>query len=346
MVSRRAQGEESRQVERVKAGDEPTFTALMERHRRELHVHCYRMLGSFEAAEDLVQETFLRAWRARAGFEGRATVRAWLYRIATNACLDSLKSDLRRALPHQVAPANVPGEALPPLPEVLWLEPYPDRLLDELPSRQPEPDAVVITRETIELAFLAAIQLLPPRQRAVLILREVLHWSATETASLLDISVPAVNSALQRARATLQRHRAAGTLDLVAASDASDAERALVERFVSAHERGDAAAVVELLSEDARATMPPYPFWFDGRDAVASSLELSLGPKAAGELRGMSTRANRQPAAAFYLRRWGDSRYRAFAIDVLRVENGRIAEITGFHGGDRLFAAFGLPPMI
>ncbi len=176
------------------AGDEPAFAALTERHRRELHVHCYRMLASFDEAEDAVQETFLRAWRSRASFEGDSLFRAWLYRIATNVCLDLRRSSSRRV------------RELRSLAEVPWLQPYPDRLLDEVAPTDDQPDAVVVARETIELAFLAAMQVLPPRQRAALILRDVLGWPARETASLLDSSVAAANSALQRARATMQEH--------------------------------------------------------------------------------------------------------------------------------------------
>jgi RNA polymerase sigma-70 factor, ECF subfamily len=219
------------------AGDETAFGELVERHRRELHVHCYRLLGSFEDAEDLVQETFLRAWRKRASFEGRSTFRAWLYRIATNACLDALERRPR------VVPPHAGGQ---PVAEVPWLQPYPDQLLDGVAPSDEEPEAEVVARETIELAFIAAIQLLPPRQRVVLIAGDVLGWSAAESAALLDVSVAAVNS------------------------------------------------------------------------------------------------ANRQPALAAYVRRSGDSQYRAFAIDVLRVEDGLIADVIAFRPD--VFPAFGLPP--
>jgi RNA polymerase sigma-70 factor (TIGR02960 family) len=316
-------------VEAALAGDERAFAELVERHRRELHVHCYRMLGSFEEAEDLVQETFLRAWRGRGRFEGRAGFRAWLYRIATNACLDALRSSRRR----------VPS--LHSFAEVPWLQPYPDRLLDELAPSDTEPDAVVVARETIELTYLAVIQLLPPRQRAVLILRDVLDWSAAETASALDTSVAAANSALQRARTTLRARLPARPSEW-SGSAPSEQERLLLEGFIDAHERADAAAAAALAREDIRVTMPPHPWCFDGLATIKALLEQGLTEP--GEWRLLPTRANRQPAAASYLRAPGDTELRAFKLDVLRLEGGRIAEITTFDTA--LFPAFGLPPTL
>jgi RNA polymerase sigma-70 factor (TIGR02960 family) len=310
-------------------GDESAFATLVERHRRELHVHCYRMLGSFEEAEDLVQETFLRAWRGRDSFEGGAGVRAWLYRIATNACLDALRRSRRR----------VPS--LHSFAEVPWLQPYPDRLLDEIAPSEDEPDAVVVAKETIELTFLAVIQLLPPRQRAVLIVRDVLGWSASETAALLDVTVAAANSALQRARATLRERLPARPSDWDGAAP-SDQERALLAGFIDAHERADAAAAAALAREDIRITMPPHPWCYDGLALIAPLLQQGLSEP--GDWRLLPTRANRQPAAASYLRARGDDRFRAFKLDVLRVEGGLIAEITTFDA--RLFPAFGLPPTL
>jgi RNA polymerase sigma-70 factor (TIGR02960 family) len=309
--------------------EESAFAARTERHRRELHVHCYRMLGSFEEAEDAVQETFLRAWRSRERFEGGPLFRAWLYRIATNACLDALRRSQRR----------VP--ALRSFAEVPWLQPYPDRLLDEIAPSDEEPDAVVVARETIELAFIAVIQLLPPRQRAVLILRDVLDWSAKETASLLELSVPAANSALQRARATMEEHSAAGRPEPSAAALTED-ERALLAGFIDAHERADAEAAAALAREDIRVTVPPNPWLFEGLEAIAPLLHEGMsGP---GEWRLLPIRANRMPAAASYLREWEGSEFRAFKIDVLRVEDGGIAEITTFDAS--LFPAFGLAPTL
>ena len=306
--------------------DETAFSGMTERHRRELHVHCYRMLGSFEDAEDTVQETFLRAWRRRETFEGRSTFRAWLYRIATNACLDALRISRRR-------PSTVQSFA-----EVPWLQPYPDRLLDELAPSDTQPDAVVVARETIELTYLAVIQLLPPRQRAVLILRDVLDWSAAETAAMLEMSVAAANSALQRARATLRR-RLPGRPSEWSGSEPSQEERLLLEAFIDAHERADAAAAAALARDDIRVTMPPHPWCFEGLEAIRPMLEEGLtGP---GEWRLVPTWANRQPTAASYLKAPGDTEFRAFKLDVLRLEGGRIAEITTF--GATLFPAFGLP---
>ena len=308
--------------------DGPTFQAAAERHRRELHVHCYRMLASFDEAEDAVQETLLRAWRARERFEGDTLVRAWLYRIATNVCLDLIRARSRRVVElHSHA-------------EVGWLQPYPDRLLDEMAPPEDEPDAVVVRRETIELAFLAALQVLPPRQRAALVLRDVLGVPAAETATMLDTSVAAANSALQRARATMQEHLPSHRLDWSAAPP-SPAERALLDRFVDAQERCDHAAALTIVTEDVRVTMPPAPYVFDGRDAIRTLLERAFGPDRDGDWRLRPTSANRMPAAASYLRRPGDTTFRAFKLDVLRIEDGAIAEITTF--GHSLFSHFGLP---
>jgi RNA polymerase sigma-70 factor (TIGR02960 family) len=307
--------------------DEATFHQLSERHRRELHVHCYRMLGNFEEAEDLVQETYLRAWRRRERFEGGALMRAWLYRIATNACLDALRQSKRRvASMHSFA-------------EIPWIQPYPDHLLDEIAPSEEQPDVKVVAKETIELSYLAVIQLLPPRQRAVLILRDVLDWSASETAAALDMTVAAANSALQRARATLDERLP--SRDAVAA-EANVDERALLDRLIDAHERADVAAAVALMRDDVRITMPPRPWLFEGLDVVRPMLEEGLG--AEGVWRLVLTRANRMPAAASYLRAWDDTEFRAFKIDVIRLENGLVAEFTTF--GNGLFEAFGLPEVL
>jgi RNA polymerase sigma-70 factor (TIGR02960 family) len=304
-----------------------SFETLVQRHHRELHVHCYRMLASFDEAEDAVQETFLRAWRSREAFEGEA-FRAWLYRIATNVCLDLIRSRSRR-VPELHSFAEVP-----------WLQPYPDRLLDEIAASEDEPDAVVVERETIELAFLAALQVLPPRQRVALIVRDVLGWPATEAASLLKTSVAAANSALQRARETLKEHLPARRADWSAARPTAE-ERALLARFIDAHERCDAAAAVAIAAQDIRVTMPPNPFLFDGLAAVVPLIERAFGPEREGDWRLVPTEANRMPTAASYLRRPGDSVFRPFKLDVLRIEDGAITEITTF--GSDLFPSFGLP---
>ena len=309
------------------AGEEPAFAEITERHRRELHVHCYRMLASFEEAEDAVQETLLRAWRSRDTFDG-SMIRAWLYRIATNVCLDMLRRTSRRLTTvHNFS-------------EVPWLQPYPDSLLDEVASRSDEPDALIVERETIELAFLAAMQVLPPRQRAALIARDVLGWPAIETASLLETSVAAANSALQRARATMQEHLPARRSEW-SAGEPSAEERALLEQFIDAHERGDAALAISIASQDLRITMPPAAYLFEGIDTIAPLLRNALRE---GEWRLVPTMANRMPTAASYLRAPGDTVFRAFKLDVLRVADGRIAEITTF--GHALFKEFGLSAVL
>jgi RNA polymerase sigma-70 factor (TIGR02960 family) len=304
--------------------DEAAFTALAEPHRRELHVHCYRMLASFDEAEDAVQETFLNAWRGRSGFEGGSQFRAWLYRIATNVCLDMLRRSSRRAGTRSLA-------------EVPWIQPYPDLLLDQAAPAGEQPEAVAIERETISLAFLAALQALPPRQRAALIARDVLGWPANQTAEALGTSVAAANSALQRARTTMQSHLPARRADWSARTP-SAAERELLDQFIEAHERLDTEAAIAVAARDLRITMPPFPFLYDGADSIRP---LMADAAQMGEWRVIPTAANRMPAAAGYLRRPGDSLFRAFKLDVMRMDAGLIEEITTF--GANLFPAFGLP---
>jgi RNA polymerase sigma-70 factor (TIGR02960 family) len=314
----------------VRAGDSVAFAALADRHRRELHVHCYRMLGSFDEAEDLVQETLLRAWRFRDTFDG-PHFRAWLYRIATNACLDAHRRDARR-VPSLASFADVP-----------WITPYPDRLLDEVAPSDDEPDRLVVARETVELAFIAALQLLPPRQRAVLLARDVLGWTADETSTQLDMTVASANSALQRARATLARHLPEHRLDW-STTELTDDEREILALFIDAHERQDAAASAALLRDDARITMPPAPFCFEGKETIVRSLETAFGVESVGEWRLLPTVANRMPTAASYLREPGDTEFRAFKLDVIRVVDGKVAEVTTF--GHALFPHFALPPTL
>ena len=312
------------------AGDEPAFAELTRRYRRELHVHCYRMLASFDDAEDAVQDTLLRAWRSRAGFAAGTQYRAWLYRIATNVCLDQLRARSRQA------------KAMESGAEVPWLQPYPDQLLDQA-AGDDQPDAVAVQRETIELAFLAALQFLPPRQRAALIMRDVLGWPATETAALLQTSVAAANSAVQRGRAVLREHLPAKRTEWQAGQPTT-AERELLQRFIEAHERFDAVAVAEISAADIRVTMPPYPYCYQGLAGLKPLLERAFGPDRDGDWRLLPTAANRMPAAVSYLRRPGDTEYRAFKLDVLRIYGGVIAEITTF--GTALLPAFGLPPTL
>jgi RNA polymerase sigma-70 factor (TIGR02960 family) len=297
----------------------------LERHRRELHVHCYRMLASFEEAEDAVQETFLKALRGWDSFDQGPLLRAWLYRIATNVCLDMIRRGARQL------------SAIRSLAEVPWLQPFPDRML---PSEE-EPDSVVVHRETIELAFIAAMQLLPARQRAAFIARDVLGWPAKDTAVLLDISVAAANSALQRARATMQENLPARRTDWSGA-ELSDEERGLLARFIDAHERCDTDEAIAIAAEDIRITMPPYPALYEGLAGLAPLVERGLGENREGDWRLLPTSANRLPTAASYLRLHGDSVFRLFKFDVLRVENGRIAEITTF-GPAAVRTAFDLP---
>jgi len=305
--------------------DEPAFTTLAERHRRELHVHCYRMLGSFEDAEDTVQETFLRAWRRRETFEGRSTFRAWLYRIATNACLDLLAK--RR-------PEPATGG------EVLWLQPYPDRLLDELVADGADaPDALAVAQETIELAYVAAVQHLAPRPRAVLVLRDVLGWPARDVAELLGDSVNSVNSALQRARAGLREHLPAERQDWGSA-EADAGARDVVRRFVAAGMAKDVEGLAALLRDDVRWSMPPTPGLDVGRDAVVATWVVDGFPDL-GRLRFVTTSVNRQPATAAYLWHEDEGAYLPLTIDVLRIAGGAITEIVTFHA-DR-FPRLGLP---
>lgn len=315
--------------------DEETFAGQVEGHRRELLVHCYRMLGSLQDAEDLVQETFLRAWRKRDTFQGRSTFRAWLYRIATNACLDHLDRHPRVATG-----------------EIGWLQPFPDRMLEAAAPSDAEPDAAVVAKETIELAFLVAIQHLPPKQRAVLILRDVLGWPANDSADLLDLSVASVNSALQRARATIKEHLPQRRMEWAQSVEPTEAEKALLQRYMDAMERSDTDAMAELLHEDVRVTMPMLEpclpvgretSWF-GRESYLESLTLAFTPGSPaylGDWKSVPTHANLMPAVAHYVRPAGESEYHAQVLDVLWVEDGRIVEITAFGAG--VFEYFGLP---
>ncbi|WP_431911106.1 RNA polymerase subunit sigma-70 [Amycolatopsis thermoflava] len=305
--------------------DDAAFSGLAERHRRELHVHCYRMLGSFEAAEDTVQETFLRAWRRRETFEGRSTFRAWLYRIATNACLDLLA----KCRPEPAAGGEVP-----------WLQPYPDRLLDELPAGgADEPETVAVARETIELTYLIAVQHLAPRPRAVLILRDVLGWSAKDVAELLGDSVNSVNSALQRARAGMREHLPADRQDWTG-GDQHAGTRELVRRYTEASVATDIDKLAALLRDDVRSLMPPTPGVYVGRDTVVNSW-VEDGFADMEHLRAVGTSVNRQPAVAFYHWREKEGAYLPLTIDVLRISAGAITEIITFH--DDQFPRLGLP---
>jgi RNA polymerase sigma-70 factor, ECF subfamily len=324
-------------IARACGGDREAFAALVAPYRRGVHIHCYRMLGSMHDAEDLLQETLLRAWRGLGRFEERSSFRGWLYRIATNACLDTLKRRRRRLLPDgYVSPDDPSTPPAPPAEEALWLDPYPDVLLDA--HEAADPQRRYEARESIELAFITAIHRLSPRQRAVLVLRDALDFSARETAEMLGTSLASVNSTLHRARVAIG---ASDSMDSGARTHAGD-EAALVARYVKAWETADVDSLVALLREDARMTMPPTPSWYLGREAIGTFLSSFFAGDAGTDTRLVPTRANRQPALAVYAREAGDV-YRPLAIKVLTVDGGRIAAITGFTD-PRLFPYFGLAP--
>jgi RNA polymerase sigma-70 factor, ECF subfamily len=315
----------------ARAGDEAAFSGLTERYRKQLQVHAYRMLGSLDDAEDMVQETFLRAWRSRETFEGRASWRAWLYGIATNACLDFLTKHQDDRKPSAAG-------------EVLWMQPYPDRLLEPAVPPPQQPDAAAAARESIGLAFLTAIQFLPAKQRAALILCDVLDWSAQEAADLLDLTVPAINSALQRARATLTERQPRLRPEWKPGLDPDEQQRALLQRYVSTTERGDVAGLASLLQEDVRFSMPPNPGTWAGRDTVVGAwVQGGFGSDWFGQFRCLITRANGMPAVANYLRKPGEAKFRAMALDVLQIEDGLVKEITTFDL-EGMVSAFDLPP--
>ena len=309
----------------------------LEQHRAELTAYCYRMLGSPFEAEDAVQDTLVRAWRSFDRFEGRAAIRSWLYRIATNVCFDMLNGRERRARPMDLGPAwNPDGPIGRTLPEVTWIEPVPDGLV--VPA-EGDPAEVAVSRETIRLAFVAALQHLPPRQRAVLILCEVLRWKATEVAELLDTTVASVNSALQRARATLEASDVSST-DPAPAMDES--QRELLMRYVEAFERYDMDALTSLIQEDATQSMPPYELWLSGRENI---LRWWVGPGAGcrGSRVIPTVTANGSPAFGQYKPSDSGSGYDPWALQVLEIADGRIVELTFFLDTERVFPLFGLP---
>jgi RNA polymerase sigma-70 factor (ECF subfamily) len=317
-----------------------TFERLAEPLRREIKLHCYRMLGAMHDAEDLVQETYLRAWRGFEGFEG-GSFRAWLYRIATNACLNALESrkSTQRILPDQQGPAAVPR--MPeggPATEVAWLEPYPDSQLEGIADEEPNPEARYASREAVQLAFVATIQQLPPRQRAALLLCDVLGWAANEAATLLGGSTASINSALQRARETLARRYPDGRPQ--AASQPSPAQQRLLGRYLKAWEGHDLDGFVALLKEDATFTMPPWLQWFSGRTAIRAFFEIAW--QTCRGMRLIPTSANGQPAFAVYARTDADPRLTANGIQVFTFEHDEIAGVTMFLE-PRMFEAFGLP---
>jgi len=315
--------DEARELEAAQAGDERAFARLVEPYRRQLRAHCYRMCGSIYDADDLLQESLLRAWRGLPAFAGRASLRTWLFRVTTTACLDALDKRAPRILPMDVEAVQAK--------EPVWLEPWPDA------------DDDLASRESIALAFLVALQLLPPRQRAVLLLREVLGWQASECAELLGLSVPAVNSALQRARETVDRRAPS----LAEAEPTSDAETAsLLARYVAAWESSDVDALVALLREDATLAMPPIPEHHVGPAAIGASIGgMVFVPGSSGDYRLLPTRANGQPAFGMYRRDAATGEYRASSIHVVGIRSGAIASITAFIDPS-LFAKFGLAAVL
>ena len=312
-----------------------SIEAQLEQYRVELTAYCYRMLGSVDA-EDAVQETFIRAWRSFDRFEGRSSLRSWLYRIATNVCFDMLESRKRRARPMDLGPAGEPVvENLATRPEVTWIEPMPDGRI----VADGDPAEVAESRETIKLAFVAALQHLPPKQRAVLILCEVLRWQASEVAELLETSVASVNSALQRARATLETSK----LDAAEAGPAVDEDDAeLLARYVEAFERYDMEALTSLIHEDAKQSMPPFDLWLSGRDDIFSWW-VGPGNGCRGSRVIPVTAANGSPAFGQYKPNDSGDGYEPWALQVLEIENGKIVELTFFLDTETVFPLFGLP---
>jgi RNA polymerase sigma-70 factor (ECF subfamily) len=305
-------------------------------YRRELLAHCYRMLGSVHDAEDLVQETYLRAWRAYHQFEGRSSMRTWLHRIATRTCLTALESRSRRPMPTGLgAPGSDASDTLVERPEVPWLEPIPDAMAG---ADGADPAAIVTARESIRLALIAALQHLPPRQRAVLVLRDVLNWRAAEVAEVLDTTTVAVNSILQRAHAQLDQ--AALTEDQIVEPTAAD-ERALLDRYVAAFEAKDIAAIVDLFTKDAVWEMPPFTGWYEGAENIGRLIDTQCPADGPGDMRLVPTQANGQPAFGLYMR-GDDGVYRPFNLPVLTLSDSGITHVASFFDL-RLFATFGLP---
>jgi RNA polymerase sigma-70 factor (ECF subfamily) len=329
-------------LEAARDGDEDAFAGLVEPHRPALHAHCYRMLGSLHDAEDALQDAMLRAWRGLRGFEGRRPVRSWLYAIATNACIDA-SARRRRALPMDLGPAAAPGAAPgPPLPAAAWIEPYPD-VQAGVEDGYASPESRYEMRESVELAFIAALQHLPPRPRAVLILREVLGFSARETAEALESTTASVNSALQRARRAIDERLPARSQQATLRDLGDDGIRDLVERFTDAFERADVGAIVSLLADDAVFAMPPYADWCAGREDVARSWLMPSGP--AGSLRYVATRANGQIALGTYALDPARAAHVPIALDVLTLRGTEIAVVYAFRD-TAAFARFGLPASV
>ena len=324
---------------RAQAGDGDAFAQLVDPYRRELQVYCYRFLGSVADAEDALQDTLLSAWQGLAGFERRASVRTWLYRVATSRCLDALRSARRRP-PVSAPPAGLEPPEPTRLGELLWLEPYPDAMLEGLADRAPGPAARYEASESISLAFIVALQLLPPRQRAALILRDVLGFHASEAASILDTSEESVTSALKRARASLEHHQRSTGPSSPAPRPDSAAERQLVDRLTRAFEAADVDGIVALLAEDVWLTMPPLPLEYQGRELAARFL-VATAFRPGWTARLIPTRANGQPAFGFYVRDPQTGGFYTVGLMVLTLSGPRISAMTRFDPG--ILARFGLP---
>jgi RNA polymerase sigma-70 factor (ECF subfamily) len=327
-------------LDAARGGDEDAFRRIVEDHRAELHAHCYRMLGSLHDAEDALQDTLLRAWRGLQEFGGRSSLRTWLYRIATNTCLDAIARRPKRVLPVDYGPPTAPSvEPVQPLVESVWVEPYPDHELG-FDGGYAAPEARYEQREALELAFIAVLQHLPATQRAVLILREVLGFSAREVSELLETTVASVNSALQRARKAVDARLPERSQQATLRSLGDGRMRELVDAYVDAWARGDVNAVAALLAEDAVFSMPPWPTWWQGREEIAGFAKTAH--EVCADTRSVPTHANGQLAVAYYALDAGTGRYLPSAIDVITLEGPLIKEVTAFVAPE-IFPRFGLP---